>query len=363
MYTRLLCLVVIVFWGEMGFGQLSVSLQEPPGAIVQKSQLWNITLVNSGNNALQVTISLSLFDIQTNQPVMTAFTRPIFLAKGVKQLKAADVTPVDYNYLSPAFTISRLTDVFIPIGNYRACYSFYEGKGESVVLAEDCINLEISPLSPPQLNLPADSAVVETPYPQFNWLPPVPVTLFSDLNYDLLVTEVQPGQSPASAVQENLPVYTGLRLKASVHNYPASYKSLDTGKVYAWRVIAKNGEMFAAQSEIWTFSIGKRKMEPPVRANGAYLELKNDDNPVSTGIIPDNTLGLKFYSYDKTHETVIRFVNEKGMVLKEIKRTIQYGNNFIVSKLDRSFEADTTYFVEITDMQKTCYRASFRMAK
>jgi hypothetical protein len=205
--------------------------------------------------------------------------------------------------------------------------------------------------------------MVETPYPQFNWLPPVPVTLFNDLNYDLMITEVQPGQSAASAIQENLPVYTGLHLNMTVNNYPASYKSLDTGKVYAWRVIAKNGEMFAAQSEVWTFSIGKRKTEQLVPANGMYLELKNDGSLVSTGMIPDNILGLKFYSYDKTHETVIRFANENGVILKEIKRTIQYGDNFMVIKLDRSFETDTTYFVEITDMQNTRYRTSFRMVK
>jgi hypothetical protein len=346
-----------------GSGQLSVSLHEPPTGIVQKNQLWNIALIYSGNNAITVSIGLSLFNTKDNQPVMTAFTRPIPISKGITQLKAADVAPVNYNYLSPAFDISRLPEAFLPIGNYRACYSFYTGKNSEDALAEDCINLEIQPLSPPQLNVPDDSAVIETPYPQFNWLPPAPVTLFSNLNYDLLVAEVQTGQSPESAIQENLPVYTALRLTAPVNSYPASYKSLDTGKVYAWRVVAKNDEMFATQSDIWTFSINKKKTELLLPANGAYLELRNDNSYTCTAIITDNILGIKYYSYDKTHDAVIRFLNEKGVIVEEMKRTIGYGNNFIVFPLDHSFQRGTTYFIEITDLQMTRYKASFRVSK
>jgi hypothetical protein len=344
-------------------GQLSVSLHEPPAGIVQKSQLWNITLIYSGAESISVTIGLSLYNIQDNQVVMTAFTRPVLITNGVKQLRSADVAPVDYNYFSPAFDISRMPEAFLPIGNYRACYSFYIGKSAEVVLAEDCINLEIAPLTPPQLILPTDTSTLETPYPQFNWMPPAPVTLFSNLNYDLLVVEVFPGQAPESAIQENLPVYSALHLSAPVNNFPGSYKSLYTGKIYAWRIVAKNDEQFAAQSEVWTFKLQNKKPEPLVPANGAYLELKSDNVYVSTGIITDNILGVKYYSYDKTHETSIRFLNERGEVIKEMTKTIEYGNNFIVVKLDHHFDTETTYFIEVNDLQNARYRSSFRIAK
>lgn len=363
MYKRLLCLLFFNSCLFTAFCQLSVSLHEPPAGIVQKNQLWNITLIYSGTVPTNITIGLSLFDVNDNQAVMTAFTRPMLLTNGIKQLQASDVGPVDYNYLSPAFDISRLPDAFLPIGNYRACYTFYNSKNSEGALMEDCINLVVEPLSPPQLNLPSDSALIENPFPQFNWLPPTPATLFSSLNYDLLVAEVQPGQTPEDAIQENLPVYTALHLTSVANNYPTSNKSLDTGKLYAWRVIAKNAEMFAAQSEVWTFSIHNKKQEQLVPSQETYLELKTDNGYITTGIIPDNILRIKYYSYDKTHDAVVRFLNERGEVVKEIGKTIQYGNNFIVFTLDHSFRKETTYFVEINDLQMSRYKTSFRISK
>jgi hypothetical protein len=364
MYKRLLGWVGMLFLGTALQAQVSISLQEPPSGVVQKNQLWNVTLIYSGNTPLNVTIGLSLFDIRDNQPVLTAFTRPVALTKGVRQLRASDVAPVDYNYFSPAFNNSRLPDAFLPVGNYRVCYTVYTGEqhGENVQ-AEECINLEVQPLSPPQLNMPADSAVLETPYPQFNWLPPTPVILFGDLNYDILVTEVLQGQTSGTAIQENIPVYNMQRLSTLVNNYPASYKSLDTCKTYAWKVIAKNGDLFAAQSETWTFTIGTKKPVALVPANAAYLELKAGNSNTGTGSIPGNVLGIKYYSYDKTHDAVVRFLNQQGRVVKEITKNIQYGNNFIVFKLDHSFSPDAVYDIEITDLQGSRYRASFRITE
>jgi hypothetical protein len=362
MYRRSLYTMFFVLLAVAGSAQISISVQEPPAGIVQKRQLWNLAVIYSGNNTMDVVVGLTLVDQSDNQPALTAFTRPITLTKGVKQLRVADVEPIDYQYASPAF--SRLNDALLPIGNYQACYTVYiNGKEEKIVLAENCIMLDVQPLSPPQLTMPVDSATIQNPWPQFSWLPPAPVTLFNDLNYDLLVTEVRPDQSAGAAIQENLPVYNVRRLTTMVNNYPSSNKTLDTGKVYAWRVIAKNGETFAAQSEVWTFSITQDKPKVLTPANGVYLELKNSNAFTGTAVIPDNILGIRHYSYDRNHEAVIKFLNEKGEVVEEVKRTIEYGNNFIVFRLDHSFKKDITYSIEITDLQMSRYRASFRMSK
>ena len=200
MYKRLTSLTLLILMFVMSKAQLSLSVQEPPTGIVQKNQLWNLSLIYSGSNTISVTISITLLNMSDNQPVMTAFSRPITLSKGVKQLKAMDVSPVDYAYVSPAF--SRLTDAFIPVGSYRACYTIYNSDRDAkTIMIEDCINLDVQPLSPPQLTMPADSASIQNPYPQFSWLPPAPPTLFSDLNYDLLVTEVREDQTPGAAIQ------------------------------------------------------------------------------------------------------------------------------------------------------------------
>jgi hypothetical protein len=360
MYKRLLYVTLLILFVVAGKAQVSISVQEPPAGIVQKKQLWNLAMIYSGNNTVNVVIGLTLVDLTDNQPVLTAFTRSLLLTKGVKQLKAADTEPLDYKYVSPAF--SRLSDALLPVGNYQACYTVYMiGHEDQQVLTENCINIDVQPLSPPQLTLPADSAHLQHAWPQFSWLPPAPLTLFNDLNYDLLITEVRADQTAGAAIQENIPVYNARRLQTMVSKYPSSARNLDTGKVYAWRVIAKNGETFVAQSEVWTFTITSEKPEKLLPAAGVYMELKNENSYAATAVIPDNILGIRYYSYDKTHEALIKFINEKGEVIKEIKRTIGYGNNFMEFRLDHSFKKETTYFIELTDLQMSRYRASFRM--
>jgi hypothetical protein len=140
---------------------------------------------------------------------------------------------------------------------------------------EDCIPFAIEPVSPPLLNTPANKSILESRLPQFTWLPPAPANLFTDLNYEMILTELHPGQSPEEAVQQNIPVYRAPRLKNMYINYPAGAVALDTAKQYAWTVTAHNGSLYAAQTEVWTFRI--KSVQNNTRfANGAYVQLKKE---------------------------------------------------------------------------------------
>jgi len=92
------------------------------------------------------------------------------------------------------------------------------------------------------------------------------------------------------------------------------------------------------------------------------MELANNVSNTNTAIIPDDVLGINYYSYDKTHDGTFRITNDRGETIKEIRKTIEYGNNFFVIKLGNSFAKETTYFIEIVDLQQSRYRASFRMS-
>src|SRR6185295_7309435 len=111
--------------------------------------------------------------------------------------------------------------------------------------------INIAPLSPPVLNSPADRSILQTPYPQFTWMPPTPVQMFDNLNYEITVSEILEGQSPMDAIRYNTPVYAKTNGQQTFETYPSTYSKLDTTKTYAWQVVARSGLNYAAATEIW----------------------------------------------------------------------------------------------------------------
>lgn len=343
--------------------QVNLTLQVPPTGVVQKNQLWNIVLVNTGNEILTVSVGLSLLNAVDNRPVMTALSKTILLGKGARQLGTNDVAPVLYNYLSALFNVDRSPNGFLPIGNYKACYTVYQMKSTQSVLAEDCIPVEVLPLSPPLLYNPEDGSTVSTPYPQFSWLPPVPLSLFSNLSYDLLVVEQLPGQSSNDAIQQNIPVYNTSNIKGLFINYPASFKSLDTGHLYAWKVIAKNENEFTAQSDVWTFRIGKTTLSRVLPLNGdAFVKLKRG---TGTGYI--QCRGHLLFEYDNdAGDTLIRYNivdagEGKGVAVKTGSTAVQRGQNFIEMDLthDEKLAPGKLYLLELLNSRKEIWGTRF----
>jgi hypothetical protein len=343
--------------------QLTLNIQVPPVGVMLKAQLWNMALLNAGGNTVYATIGLTLLDASTNQPVLQGATRPILLNKGLNIINARNTGPIQYTYNALASATDRDPNGFLTVGNYRACYKVTIG--ENTLAAEDCLPVEVQPLSPPQLNLPADTATLQTPYPQFTWLPPLPLNLFSDLSYDLLVVEVMPGQNPNDAIQKNIPAYNINNYKSLVNNYPASYKALDTGRIYAWRILAMNAGQYIAQSEVWTFHLATVAPPPTLSVNGNYILLKKN-NETGTGIynLPDiGAIGIKYYSFEKDHPATLTILNADGANLWSIQQTIVYGDNYLVYPLSKSYEKNKVYRVELTDMQGNSYTARFTINK
>lgn len=340
--------------------QVTLALQVPAVGIMQKNQLWNMALIYTGNGGANVVVGLTLLSAKDNQPVMTATSRILVLNKGTNQFNAKDMGPILYNYLSPIFNVDRDPDGFLPIGNYKACYTVIRNSHSAEPLAEDCLPVEVQPLSPPQLNIPADTATLETAYPQFSWIPPLPLNLFSNLTYDMLVVEVLPGQGAYEAIQRNIPVYNISHYTSMLHTYPSSNAPLDTGRIYAWRVIAKNEDAFVAQSEVWTFKLASPKRMTLKPANGNYILLRKSNEP-ATGVstLTESIIGIKYYSFDKEHAATVQFFTPDGQLVQSVQEKIVYGDNFLAYALNGSFQKGKIYLVKITDLQHNLYTASF----
>ncbi|MBL7707646.1 MAG: hypothetical protein JNJ86_01170 [Chitinophagaceae bacterium] len=347
--------ITLAFLPIIAKAQVVVNVQLPAGGMVQKDQLWNLVVVNNVAEVNEATISLDLQDAVTGQTVLSAGSRTFVLSKGVKVFNIKDVQPVQYNFLS-----SELNGNYIPLGSYVAFYRVIKKtlKGQEP-LGDECVRVSVNPLSPPLLNTPFDRAILQTNYPQFSWLPPAPTEMFSDLNYELVVTEIMPGQSPTEAVLYNTPVYANHNLARPFEILPSSFSVLKTGQPYAWRVTARNGFNYAAQTEVWSFVIEKPVVTDPGTAGSSYLLLKNSNDNPGTGIVEEKELLIKYYSFDKEHEAAVKIFTVDGQKVQVVKQKILYGDNFLRLQLNHQFESGKTYQVEITDMQKNKYTTRF----
>lgn len=339
--------------------QVSMTVQLPPAGVLLKAQLWNIVLVSAATRPVDVRIAIRVSDAHTNQPLFTGITRTISLKKGAKQLQLADVMPVQYEYLSA--TTDRSVNGLLPAGNFLACYSLIveagadKGGGQP---GEDCIPFTIEPLSPPLLNSPADQSVLETRLPQFTWLPPAPLNLFNDLNYEMILTEVHTGQSAQESVQQNIPIYRAPRVKNIFVNYPSSGVALDTAKDYAWTVIAKNGAQFAAQTEIWTFRIKGANVNDRAYEE-AYVQLKRElDGSATT-----STGTLQFaYSNDAGDATVkyeIVALDEGNGIVQTGTLKLTPGANLLQLKLGKSLNAKQHYLFRLFNKRQERWQIKF----
>jgi hypothetical protein len=229
-------------------------------------------------------------------------------------------------------------------------------------LAEDCIPVEVQPLSPPLLNAPADGAVVETPYPQFTWLPPMPVNLFSNLKYQLIVAEVLPGQSSGKAIQQNMPVYNANNGNIPFNNYPASNKSLDTGRLYAWRIVVKNENDFITQSDVWTFRIRKPQVQISQQDGNAYVKLEKGPE---VGYVQCKG-SLRFAYNNDAGDTVLPYTltdagEGRGNIVKTDSVSVQRGQNFIeLDFLNKgNLSTGKVYLLQIINSRKETWGIKF----
>jgi hypothetical protein len=341
--------------------QVSMTLQVPPMGVLVKNQLWNMLLVNSGNNSVLIRINLVLLDEKTNQPVLTAGTIPFLLAKGAKQLQSKDLGPIQYTYNSPAFHADQDPNGFLPAGAYQACYTVVNAeKGNPTV--ENCIQLNVDPLSPPLLNTPADEGRIYTPSPQFTWLPPTPPGLFPDLSYLLILVEVLPGQGKADAIQQNIPVFSAGFIKNLYLNYPSSYRSLDTSRLYAWRIVALNNSQPAAMSDIWTFRVTapphgqlsqkeepyldlRRGLDPSVASGGQTLKCTYENTPADTLV----------------HYTITSLQDPGNPITQQGDLPLRRGRNFLQVPLQKSggYAQQKVYLFRLVNSRNESWTVKF----
>jgi hypothetical protein len=336
-------------------GQVTISVHLPQAGLVQKNQLWNLMLFNSGSSTVQISLGLTLRDVRTGQSIVSGTSSIFSLPKGVKQVSPADLGVIQYT------SLQGNAPNYLPLGNYIACYTVTRFNNDQTdPIAEECLNVAITPLSPPLLITPSDKAVLRTNVPQFSWVPPTPTTMFSDLRYELSICEVNDRQSPAEALMYNTPVYSRFGTQVSFENYSKAYHTLMPGKTYAWQVVARDGVSFAAPTEIWTFSIASDTLKASLDSE-TFIVLQDSDRGYGITSVSGDRLNFKLYNTDSHLTTQAIITTSKGRIIDKVKVNLVYGNNYFSLKKSQRFDPNETYTIKIMDKPNHSYQASFRI--
>lgn len=312
--------------------QVILNLQLPPMGLTVKPQLWNMSLVNTGTVNVDVRVEVVLTDVSTGQRVLTGTSNVFLLPKGVKQVRVADVVPVTYSIGNPGYMVDPGQDGFLPVGVFTVCYSVIRVGEVPEKLSEECETVEVEPVSPPQLVMPADNEELVVTRPAFTWLPPAPYNSPNSLLYDWLLVEVQPTQSAADAIQQNIPVLARGNVSFASFQYPLSMAELDTGKIYAWRITAKNNSSAIANSEVWTFRIKRDPDSKTTTPTGYFARLHKEDN--AAYVLCNGILRFEYTNEVNSSEAGIKIIDissaaRKQIVLDSSTYTVRMGQNFM----------------------------------
>jgi hypothetical protein len=307
--------------------QVTMQPLVPQTGAFQKSQLWNMLVVNNSPGTASCSLVLSLQDRETGTEAMSATSTDFIIEKGPKQLSAASIGPIQYTYFS--FAGDNNMDGFLPVGSYNACYKLLGGEGGVVVLAEACVPFDVAPLSPPALITPIDSSVLQIQPAMFTWQPPAPLVMFQQLHYELIIAEVLPGQTPQEAVELNAPVYTDLNEQSNIMNYTGAYPSLEKGKWYAWQVVALDGGNYAAKTEVWDFMIDTATIVNNIVKLAPYIQMKKEG--FQKGVAPNNILKVSYTNETTDSTATIQIIDPSSQDKKhyEFKVPVKKGENLI----------------------------------
>jgi hypothetical protein len=348
-YLLLLIFAAVI---QNSYAQISIQPILPLAGMVQKNNLWNIAVINTSTDTYDCRVELTLRDRNTGLEVITATTGIFTIGAGAKQLNMAFLQPIQYNYISTSIT-NRVGD-FIPIGNYTACYRL-TANGKSIV-AEECVSFDVEPLSPPMLITPADSSVLEVAPTQFTWIPPSPLNLFNKVDYEVVITEIIPGQKAQEAIQLNLPFYSDPNVPINNISYKGATTNFEKDKWYAWQVVAKDDRNYAGKSEVFVFKITN---EPPLQKSENIFYLYLQDEVKGTYNIDSKTLHIKYNSIYEIAEASFVFKDDNGKIIKTSKQKISQGDNYLDFSLGGKFKQNKIYLLSFKDKNNKIFSITF----
>jgi hypothetical protein len=201
--------------------------------------------------------------------------------------------------------------------------------------------------------MPSDSDYNDQVRPVFSWLPPSPPNQFSHLLYDLVLVEVQPEQTAADAIERNIPLLKQHHIAHTSFQYPVSSPALDSTKLYAWGVTAKNNLFPVASSEVWTFRLRSRSAAI-MPAPDHFVALKSRED--ASFIVCNGLLRYEYQNEINDSSVIVNIYDITGadhqkMRLRSSRYPVRFGQNLMQLDLLKQsrFTDQHVYLLELVN--------------
>ena len=365
-FCRTLVLALISFSGcTSTFSQVVLNLQLPPLGLTVKSQLWNFSLINTVQD-MEVQVQVNITKAGTNDRILSGASQRFILPRGIKQIKSSDIIPT-YNIFNSSYNVDASPNGFLPIGNFNICYSVIRHSNlldyvETV--GDECEIVEIEPLGPPTLTAPGDEENITTNRPLFIWLPPSPVSLFSNLSFALKLVVIEGLQTSSQAIQDNMPVIFQEGITNTSFQYPISSPLLDTAKTYAWQISALSNNNPISLSEVWSFKLAQTNDSTAQRKRTPFYVRLKRENDASYAVCTDF---INYHYLNEINDTtaVVQLIDitsaSRQSILIPTMVKLQFGENYIIQDL-RQFPkivADHMYLLVLTNSKSEKWYSKF----
>ncbi|MDA3616290.1 hypothetical protein, partial [Polluticaenibacter yanchengensis] len=185
---KLLLLLSLLLSVIMGHSQVVMQPVAPQSGLIRVSQLWGMSVTNVSETDKYCIAEVTVRNRVSGNIVLRGRSQSFTVSKGSKMFTEAMIGPVTYETdgLDAVITPGGL----LAAGVYNICVSLQAADLKAFQPIEHCFDVEVEALAPPQLVEPADTSVLDISYPHFIWTAPMPLTIFSNLNYELVLVEV-----------------------------------------------------------------------------------------------------------------------------------------------------------------------------
>lgn len=268
-----------------GYPQLPVEVEllSPPPGQMYVEDLWRVRLTNNSTETFSVFLFVTIEEASQGL-LMDATTSAFLLPPGILFMSSVELSPISTEFYDNQFeeSVSRMGG--FPDGLYViTIYVYEEGGG---LLGQGGLTQDVENHSAPELLYPSDGEEIQSPLPQFSWMPTVP----SDgILYDLRIVELLYGQAPQSAITANPALFLREDIDEPLLAYPVVAESFLTGHSYAWQVEGFYQGVSVGASEVWTFTCGASETEGE-EGSGIWSFETGDRVYCSPALAPDGSI-------------------------------------------------------------------------